>query len=279
MTLLQHVNEPRPWRSFSASSGRISESEVRQKVASVHELKEKLRLESENLRESKSRLRELSQQQAKEKNSSLTEGLQLLADAESYYAAALDERSRQLEEHQNLLSEEAERMRIDVEQERAEVQMRKLQARKYSDEEAFRMAVQCAEMSAERHVVALQIQLLQQEKSTLESHLEETQRRHQTEMHKLQAANFQVSDRQRLINRCAFSLFQRPPFAQTFRDYRETFDRQKYEIEQRFRALLEDAIKDAIFLSSRNEELLQEHKELKAGAFLLQHFTCPITSR
>ena len=50
---------------------------------------------------------------------------------------------------------------------------------------------------------------------------------------------------------------------QTFRNYREMFEEQKAAIEQRFRNLLEDAVQDAVFLSSRNNELVDENQELR----------------
>jgi hypothetical protein len=41
------------------------------------------------------------------------------------------------------------------------------------------------------------------------------------------------------------------------------FEEQKAAIEQRYRSLLEDSIQDAVFLSTRNNELVQENQELK----------------
>ena len=54
-------------------------------------------------------------------------------------------------------------------------------------------------------------------------------------------------------------------FVQTFRNYREVFEDQKAAIEQRYRTLLEEAIQDAVFLSTRNQELMHENQVLKQG--------------
>ncbi len=57
------------------------------------------------------------------------------------------------------------------------------------------------------------------------------------------------------------------PKLQTFRQFREMFDQQKAVLEQRYRGLLEEAVQDAIFLSTRNNELMQENQGQKQGQF------------
>ena len=64
-----------------------------------------------------------------------------------------------------------------------------------------------------------------------------------------------------ISNFCTFIVY--VSYLQTFRQYREVFEQQKAVLEQRYRGLLEDAIQDAIFLSTRNNELLMENQSLQ----------------
>ena len=88
----------------------------------------------------------------------------------------------------------------------------------------------------------LQIQSVTEEKKRLKTDLEEAYKRHKEELEIQQLQHFQ-----------------------TFRNYREVFEDQKSAIEQRYRALLEEAIQDAVFLSTRNQELMHENQALKQG--------------
>ena len=54
-------------------------------------------------------------------------------------------------------------------------------------------------------------------------------------------------------------------YFQTFRHYREAFEEQKAVLEQKYLNLLEDSIQDAVYLSSRNQELEDENQNLKQG--------------
>ena len=56
-------------------------------------------------------------------------------------------------------------------------------------------------------------------------------------------------------------------YIQVFRTYREAFESQKLTIEQRFRALLEEAIQDAVFLATKNSELAEDNRRLHEGEY------------
>lgn len=51
------------------------------------------------------------------------------------------------------------------------------------------------------------------------------------------------------------------------------FEEQKVAMDQRYRQLLEDAIQDAVFLSSRNNELQDESKSLRQRMYILIFFS------
>lgn len=91
-------------------------------------------------------------------------------------------------------------------------------------------------------VLLLQIQSITEEKKRLKTDLEEAYKRHKEELEIQQLQHFQ-----------------------TFRNYREVFEEQKSAIEQRYRTLLEEAIQDAVFLSTRNQELMHENQVLRQG--------------
>ena len=50
---------------------------------------------------------------------------------------------------------------------------------------------------------------------------------------------------------------------QVFRQYREVFDQQKVSLEQKYVHLVNSSVQDAIFLSTRNEQVTRENQALK----------------
>ncbi|XP_060576817.1 chromosome-associated kinesin KIF4A-like, partial [Ruditapes philippinarum] len=152
----------------------------------------------------------------------------------------LEERKKLEESNKSLVAEELERTRLDIDAEKAEIQMRAAEGKKYSTKEGEELEIKVAEMKAEKSVVTLQLQCIQQEKARLAKELEEIHRLHKDEMELQQLQHYQ-----------------------TFRNYREMFEEQKVAIEQRYRHLLDDSIQDAVFLSARNNELVLENQELR----------------
>ncbi|XP_064636448.1 kinesin-II 95 kDa subunit-like [Lineus longissimus] len=223
-----------------ASSGKASESETKQRVAAIHELKERLKRETENIKDIKSRLKEVQEKQRQEKEDAHSQNVVLKGNADLRQRVEEEERRRLELENQQLISEELERMKMESEHEKAEIQMRAAEGRAYSTQEGMGLELELVDLKSERSVVTLQLQTLKQEKAKLGKDLEEAYNRHKEELEIQQLQHFQ-----------------------TFRNYREMFEEQKAAIEQRYRSLLEDSIQDAVFLSTRNNELVQENQEAK----------------
>lgn len=223
-----------------AEKGKSSESENKALVTAVHGLKEKLRQETEKLKALKLQLADVQERQQLEKEGARAQMTALKGNAQMRQRIELEERHRLEEANRSIIEEELERTRLDVDAERAEIQMHAAEGKKYSSKEGADLEIKVAEMKAEKSVVTLQIQCLQKEKERLGRELEEVYKLHKEELELQQLQHYQ-----------------------TFRNYREMFEEQKIAIEQRFRHLLEDSIQDAVFLSARNNELVQENDELR----------------
>lgn len=221
-------------------SGKSSESETKKKVTAVHDLKEKLKKETEGLKRLKEQLQELTERQKNERENAKAQITSLKGNAELRQKIEHEEREHLEKEHAALVHFEIDKMKIDVENAKQDIQMKTGKGHVYSSQEGEHLEIQVAELKAEKGVTTLQIQLLEQEKDRLVQELEDVHKVHKDELEMQQLQHFQ-----------------------TFRSYREMFEEQKVAMDQRYRQLLEDSIQDAIFLSSRNNELQDESKSLR----------------
>ncbi|XP_074651928.1 kinesin-like protein KIF13A [Tubulanus polymorphus] len=221
-------------------SGKASEKETKQKVATIHELKEKLRNETEDIKLMKHRLREIQEKQRAEKDDANSQNVLLKGNMELRQKVMEEERLRFEKENKLLVAEELERMKLEVDNEKAEIQLLAAEGKKYSTEEGSALQMDLVDLKAERSVITLQLEVIQKEKEHLLKELNEVYKQQKEELEIQQLQHFQ-----------------------TFRNYREMFEEQKATIEQRYRNLLNDSIQDAIFLSTRNNELTQENIDLK----------------
>ncbi|XP_054755999.1 kinesin-2b-like [Lytechinus pictus] len=224
-----------------AESGKGSESETKARVNAIHEVKEMIKKESENLKDVKHRLKELQERQKREKEDMRSQHADLHHNSELRRLARAEERKRMEAEHALSLEEELERMRMEVDHQKAEIQLRSANGGTgYSQEQAMQIEMSLVKEREERRVVTMQLQAMDAEKALLIAELDEAYLKHKEEMEIQQLQHFQ-----------------------TFRNYREAFEEQKMALEQRYRTLLEDAIQDAVFLSARNSELEQENQAIK----------------
>ncbi|XP_015205309.2 golgin subfamily A member 6-like protein 9 [Lepisosteus oculatus] len=146
-----------------------------------------------------------------------------MSDAELEYSQALNRRRRLKEEHGDLIHKELLKMEQELEAEKDEGQ-----------------AVEVRRLDREREILVLQLEALRREKAEAEKDLEAYHHRRIQEMDSLQAESLQV-----------------------FRAFREVFEDQVETLEKRYRGLLLEVIQDAVYLSTRNQELEAENKQLE----------------
>ncbi|XP_013378821.1 kinesin-like protein KIN-4A [Lingula anatina] len=226
--------------SKMADSGKATDASTKAKVTAIHELKELLKSESERLKEIKQHLKEVTEKQRTEREDARSQNMMLRGNAELRQAVEIEERKKIEMENAIMVEDEMERVGREVDFLRMEIQNKVEQGKQYSSEEGSKLEIEVAELKAERQVIALQQQVLEQEKARLQRTLDDAYKHHKEETEILQLQNFQ-----------------------TFRNYREVFEQQKSALEQRYRGLLEDAVQDAVFMSSRNAEMVEENQSLR----------------
>ncbi|XP_072040599.1 osmotic avoidance abnormal protein 3-like isoform X1 [Amphiura filiformis] len=223
-----------------AETGKATESETKARVNAIHDLKEKVKKENDNLKEVKRQLKELSEKQKREKEDMRNQHGDLQTSSELRRLAKTEERKKLETENAQMLEEELERMRMEVDHHKAEIQLKSADGYEYSKEQSMQLEMDLVKEREERRVVTMQLQAMDAEKAMVLQELTESYQKHRDELEMQQLQHFQ-----------------------TFRNYREVFEEQKLALEQRYRSLLEDSIQDAIFLSSRNSELVQENQALR----------------
>lgn len=218
-------------------SGKTNEGETKKRVGAIHQLKEKLTKETEDLKSIKNRLREVQDSQKAEREISSGQTF-MKGNAELRQMVEAEERRRMAQHHKTLEAEALERMELEKELEKGEIQMKVKQGHEYSQEEGSRLEMDLVDIKSDRYIVCMKLEYLQKEKELLEKDLDAVHQRHKEELEIQQLQHFE-----------------------TFRQYREMFEKQKAVFEERYRGLLEDAVRDAIYFSSRNSELMRENKE------------------
>ncbi|XP_028405762.1 kinesin-II 85 kDa subunit-like [Dendronephthya gigantea] len=221
-------------------SGKNKEEESKNKISEIQEMKERLKQENDNLKRIKHQLKENQEKQKIEKEEAKSQTSFLKGNTELRQRLQSEQRDRYEKDNAATLVEEADRIKMESEQEKADLQLKGAEGTVYSTENGVKLEMEIVELKAERAVMSLKIQALENEKKRLQSDLELAYKQHKEETEIQQLQNFQ-----------------------TFRNYRDVFEEQKLAIEQRYRSLLEEAIQDAVFLSATNQDLMFENQQLK----------------
>ncbi|XP_029517636.2 trichohyalin [Oncorhynchus nerka] len=150
------------------------------------------------------------------------------------YNRAQERRRKIKEDHGRVIQEEVEKMERELGQEQTEGPQREVLV-----------------LGRERQVLILQMEALHTEASEAERDLETQYHRHQHELHSLREESLQV-----------------------FRVFRQVSEEQRRVSEGRYRTLLLEAIQDAVYLSSQNQQLQADNKQLRKALAELKDILC-----
>lgn len=228
-----------------------NEEESKNKLQEIQEMKERLKQENDNLKQIKHKLKEIQEKQKLEKEEAKTQTSFLKGNTELRQRLQTEQRERFEKDNEATLTEEADRIKMESEQEKTDIQIKGAERTEYSTEKGVKLEIEIVELKAERSMMSLKIQAVENVKKRWQSDLELAYKQHKQETEVQQLQNFQ-----------------------TFRNYRTVFEEQKSAMEQRYRTLLEEAIQDAVFLSATNQDLMYENQHLKQDTAELKDKLC-----
>jgi len=206
----------------------------KEQTNAVQKLKESLRVESDKWRNIHSQVQRCREQL----RISAQDGMNQSANSFNVaLAGLLDERRKLREENGEIVAEEVKRMKIEVEHEAAVLKLK--HEGHNGDTVPLDDAVELAKLRAEKAVLTTQLEILRSERQRSDDDVAVIADRHTRD-----------GELQRLQN------------LQIFRSYRKVCDDYKSELEVRWRALLDDAIKDAVYLNARNQDLVEKNSKL-----------------
>ncbi|XP_047126067.1 kinesin-2b isoform X1 [Hydra vulgaris] len=221
-------------------AGNGNSKDGKQKVAEIQEMKEKLRQENETLKKIKQNLKEIQDKQKLEKEEAKNQAASLKGNFELRFKLEAENRENMEKENQATLADEIDRVKMETENEKAELKMKSSGQKLITADDLLKVEMELLDLKAEKSTMAVKLRSIESEKRQLKIDIDEMFKRQKEELEIQQLQHFQ-----------------------TFRNYREAFEEQKGMLEQRYRALLEDSIQDAVYLSSRNQELVDENQTLK----------------
>ena len=220
--------------------GKQSEEEGKKKVAEIHELKEKLKNENDALKKLKQTLKDVQEKQKSEKEDAKTQASTLQGNMEMRYKLEAEKRDKLEKENHAALQEFIDSMNFQTEQEKSEVKLKKGSNSTCTIDDLIRVELESIDFKGKNEAMAYKLEKIGVEKKQLKKDIEDLYKRTKEEMEIQQLQHFQ-----------------------TFRQYREVFEERRSALEQRYRTLLEDSIQDAVYLSSRNQELQEENDSLR----------------
>uniref|UniRef100_A0AAV2MIR5 Kinesin motor domain-containing protein n=1 Tax=Knipowitschia caucasica TaxID=637954 RepID=A0AAV2MIR5_KNICA len=159
------------------------------------------------------------------KHSAAIDKADICTQSQLEYNRVQERRKRLQEDHGRLIQEEVEKMERELAQEQP-------------PPEGLRRELLV--LTKERRVLVLQMEVLRAELQQTEQDLSRQNLSHQAELQALREESLQV-----------------------FRVFRDVCDEQRRISEERYRAVLLEAVQDAVYLSAQNQQLQVENKELR----------------
>uniref|UniRef100_W5MYR4 Kinesin motor domain-containing protein n=1 Tax=Lepisosteus oculatus TaxID=7918 RepID=W5MYR4_LEPOC len=224
----------------STTDGKVTVDKNQERVGRIQELREAIREEQRKRKNADQGFSSSQKQEISSKFQNANYSCDKMSDAELEYSQALNRRRRLKEEHGDLIHKELLKMEQELEAEKPACKSMSPEGCCLCHVQDEGQAVEVQRLDREREILVLQLEALRREKAEAEKDLEAYHHRRIQEMDSLQAESLQV-----------------------FRAFREVFEDQVETLEKRYRGLLLEVIQDAVYLSTRNQELEAENKQLE----------------
>ncbi len=223
------------------SDGRQEDAEARELLDKIQVKKKALVDESDKLRDIKDKLKANEEERLKSGEDLRAQSFVLGQDSEIRKAIQDEERERLAKANDEFLQQEKKRLAAEMDKERERLRSElggsggDVTAERHLDLEMSLM-----QERADKELLMTKVGILTQDNERLSNSLEEQHLTATVELEKQQIQHFQI-----------------------FRRYREHFEEEKKRLETKYMALVDEAIRDAIFLANRNAELEQQIAELR----------------
>eukprot|EP00163_Fabomonas_tropica_P009886 TRINITY_DN1980_c0_g1_i1.p1 TRINITY_DN1980_c0_g1~~TRINITY_DN1980_c0_g1_i1.p1 ORF type:complete len:706 (+),score=228.59 TRINITY_DN1980_c0_g1_i1:721-2838(+) len=230
--------------SSLCQDGRQEDAETQELLEKINVKKKALKEESVKLKDLKEQLKENADTIRAQKDEMRAHHFLLSEDSEIRKAIQDDEREKLAQENEQFLVAERQRLWDEMEEEkkriRDEVQAKFGAAEGVNIQDLLDNEMKLVQEKADKELLMTKVGILTQENETLSNDLEEESLRSQLELEKQQLEHFQI-----------------------FRRYREYHEEERRKMERKYMDLLDQTIKDAIYLSNRNAELETQVQEMQ----------------
>jgi hypothetical protein len=240
--LKQSLEENIQTYSQMVQEGRQDDPEARELLEKIQVKKKAFVEESDKLREVKDALKANEEERLKCGEALQAQHFVLSEDSEIRKAIQDDEREKLARANEEFLLQEKKRLAQEMEKERERLRDEVGRGDSVDAEKFLDLEMKLVAEKADKELLMTKVGILTQDNEKLSNTIEEQHLRATVELEKQQQQHFAI-----------------------FRRYREFFEEDKARLERKYMTLLDEAIKDALFLASRNAHLESELAELRAS--------------